>query len=87
MNWESPRSTSSSSISRGPNWSALKGLGEARLGALLGVELEIGMTGIYPEAAEFSAIHEFMTGMGSSCTTFAWPVRACRIADDMEPSD
>jgi FkbM family methyltransferase len=49
---------------QGAELEALKGLGEARLGALLGVELEIGMTGIYPEAAEFSAIHEFMTAHG-----------------------
>jgi FkbM family methyltransferase len=49
---------------QGAELEALQGLGEARLNDLLGVELEIGMTGVYPEAAGFSAINEFMSAHG-----------------------
>jgi FkbM family methyltransferase len=49
---------------QGAELEALRGLGEARLKDLLGVELEIGMTGIYHEAADFSSVQGFMAEQG-----------------------
>lgn len=49
---------------QGAELEALRGLGEARLKDLLGVELEVGMTGLYHEAADFSAVQGFMARQG-----------------------
>lgn len=49
---------------QGAELEALRGLGESRLKELLGAELEIGMTGLYHEAADFSAVQQFMASLG-----------------------
>jgi FkbM family methyltransferase len=49
---------------QGAELEALQGLGDNYLNELLGGELEIGMTGIYPEAANFGACQEFMISRG-----------------------
>jgi FkbM family methyltransferase len=49
---------------QGAELEALSGLGKARLKDLIGVELEVGMTGLYQEAADFSAVQKFMTSQG-----------------------
>ena len=49
---------------QGAELEALQGFGEGRLSDLLAVELEVGLTGIYPQAADFSAIQDYMISRG-----------------------
>jgi FkbM family methyltransferase len=49
---------------QGAELEALRGLGESRLKDLLGVELEVGLAGLYHEAADFSAVQAFMARRG-----------------------
>jgi FkbM family methyltransferase len=47
---------------QGAELEALQGLGEQRLGQLLGAELEVGMHDFFPREAGFSAVQSFMEG-------------------------